>query len=387
MNGSLIQVTDKLTLDGNEEQRILIVTRVHDSMGGDITPVENVVEFVKEAPYFCDILVCVGVTDQEKSKMYLNLLKKECDQIQSPPKSGKNSSFSCQNQFNVMKASHTVHLIDVRPWGGFTHSLNVAVGFAVQNGYDLILFMSLELKATNELVRKLACYFKGCKEETKDNEIGFSYNHRSSLKRDMRCNMTLVVGPCLPGHDFYFHNQFSSIQDVEKLDKNSIESDRPSSLDVLPSSELFDNCSSARLPLRGRTCPWNTMAMWDVGKLALTGFPVIGNGGFYNKYNNEKENAIAIIDNCMIDNNTNNSDCNNTTTEMGNECQHLRNRSVKDIDRNGENNSNNITVTDANTKVLVKGGVEEVSAISLLQIFIMRVDFAFLSRSAKAWEC
>lgn len=31
-------------------------------------------------------------------------------------------------------------------------------------------------------------------------------------------------------------------------------------------------------PIRGRTVPWNTLAIWDVQKLVLTGFPLISNG-------------------------------------------------------------------------------------------------------------
>lgn len=31
-------------------------------------------------------------------------------------------------------------------------------------------------------------------------------------------------------------------------------------------------------PLAGRTCPWNTCAMWDLEKLYLLGFPMIGDG-------------------------------------------------------------------------------------------------------------
>lgn len=30
--------------------------------------------------------------------------------------------------------------------------------------------------------------------------------------------------------------------------------------------------------VRGRTIPWNTLAIWKVGFLALTGFPLIGDG-------------------------------------------------------------------------------------------------------------
>jgi hypothetical protein len=30
--------------------------------------------------------------------------------------------------------------------------------------------------------------------------------------------------------------------------------------------------------IRGRTCPWNTFALWSVRDLALTGFPLVGDG-------------------------------------------------------------------------------------------------------------
>lgn len=49
---------------------------------------------------------------------------------------------------------------------------------------------------------------------------------------------TLVVGPALPGHDF-------------KAGLNNIE---------------------------GRTCPWNTFAIWNVNHLGLVGFPMVGDG-------------------------------------------------------------------------------------------------------------
>ena len=32
------------------------------------------------------------------------------------------------------------------------------------------------------------------------------------------------------------------------------------------------------MPLTGRTCPWNTFAIWRVQELGLIGFPLIGDG-------------------------------------------------------------------------------------------------------------
>jgi hypothetical protein len=50
---------------------------------------------------------------------------------------------------------------------------------------------------------------------------------------------TLVAGAVLPGHDY-----------------------KPKSLQ----------------PLNGSTTPWNTLAIWDISKLALTGFPLVADG-------------------------------------------------------------------------------------------------------------
>jgi hypothetical protein len=52
-------------------------------------------------------------------------------------------------------------------------------------------------------------------------------------------SQTLVTGAVFPGHDYH---------------------------------------AKSRQPLNGRTSPWNTLAMWNVDKLALTGFPMVAEG-------------------------------------------------------------------------------------------------------------
>ena len=49
--------------------------------------------------------------------------------------------------------------------------------------------------------------------------------------------------------------------------------------------------------IRGRTCPWNTFAIWDVKKLALTGFPLIGDGieGIAGKLQRQKSIEIEVL--------------------------------------------------------------------------------------------
>lgn len=56
---------------------------------------------------------------------------------------------------------------------------------------------------------------------------------------------TMMVGLALPGHDFH-HPEVGQ--------------------------------TSAEVELTGRTCPWNTCAVWSVDKLSLSGFPLVGDG-------------------------------------------------------------------------------------------------------------
>jgi hypothetical protein len=105
----------------------------------------------------------------------------------------------------------TVEVQPVCPWGAFTHPLNVALKIAVDEGYQQILFQSLEVALT-----------------TSDRDLLLSYFD----------DQTLVVGPVLQGHVF----------------------------------------AEGENPLRGRTTPWNTCAIWSVEKLSLVGFPSIGDG-------------------------------------------------------------------------------------------------------------
>lgn len=49
--------------------------------------------------------------------------------------------------------------------------------------------------------------------------------------------------------------------------------------------------------LRGRTCPWNTCAIWDVEKLCVLGFPMVGDGVYSDRSSGgvEEVSAIAIL--------------------------------------------------------------------------------------------
>jgi MFS family permease len=103
------------------------------------------------------------------------------------------------------------HVLHVPCWGAFVPALNALLNFAQRNGAKYILYQSLEVKVTSQVLHRLL---------------------------DHHTNDTLVVGPVFSGHNF------------------------------VPGEQQ----------LNGRTSPWNTLALWSVRKLALTGFLCIADG-------------------------------------------------------------------------------------------------------------
>ncbi|CAE6433536.1 unnamed protein product [Rhizoctonia solani] len=96
-------------------------------------------------------------------------------------------------------------------YGRFIPALNAIVAFAHGKGFEGLLFQSVEVKIEPGNVKKMV----------------------DRCTRDV-----LVVGKAFDAHNFH---------------KSS------------------DNGPS-QVHLTGRTCPWNTLAVWDVSKLARTGF-------------------------------------------------------------------------------------------------------------------
>lgn len=130
-----------------------------------------------------------------------------------------------------------VQIIRISPWNSFVPALNALLTWSANSGADHILFVSAETSVTAE---GLAC-----------------------LKSYMDMDTTLCVGAALPGHDV-------SISTI---------------------SATADTRNSKRVILTGRTTPWNTLALWNVPKLTLTGFPMVGEGVHYisTKEDNKKK--------------------------------------------------------------------------------------------------
>lgn len=112
----------------------------------------------------------------------------------------------------------SLEVLPVTPWGKFIPALNAIVAWAAGEGCDRLLLASAEVTLTSEVMGEMTDRLDG---ET-----------------------TLVVGTRLQGHD---HRSGTGEECVE-------------------------------VELSGRTTPWNTCALWNLPKLALTGFQLVSEG-------------------------------------------------------------------------------------------------------------
>eukprot|EP00571_Detonula_confervacea_P007147 CAMPEP_0172325270 /NCGR_PEP_ID=MMETSP1058-20130122/53554_1 /TAXON_ID=83371 /ORGANISM="Detonula confervacea, Strain CCMP 353" /LENGTH=261 /DNA_ID=CAMNT_0013041767 /DNA_START=120 /DNA_END=902 /DNA_ORIENTATION=- len=112
-----------------------------------------------------------------------------------------------------------IHVLPVTPWGKFVPALNAIVIWSAQNKARYLLIASAEVQLTEEVM--------------------------DVMKNKMDLDRTLVVGTVLQGHEY----------------KNS-----------------KDGEEEVEVELTGRTTPWNTCALWNVPKLALTGFLLVSEG-------------------------------------------------------------------------------------------------------------
>ncbi|KAG8764068.1 hypothetical protein FRC12_008296 [Ceratobasidium sp. 428] len=115
-----------------------------------------------------------------------------------------------------VKTATGVHILPFTSatYGRFIPALNAIVAFAHAREFKFVLFQSVEVRVLPEQVKQMA---------------------------DLCDNDVLVVGKAFDAHSFR-----SSIPSIGE--------------------------DSAPVFLTGRTCPWNTFALWDVSKLARTGF-------------------------------------------------------------------------------------------------------------------
>jgi len=139
------------------------------------------------------------------------------DYVQSIRNAVDNLDFSTSNKDNI-------HVLPVTPWGKFTQALNSVVLYAKNElQADLLMFTSAEINLSPTIVSKL-CH------HVVENENA------------------IVAGAALNGHQYY-------------------------------AMKTESDTSRREFPLTGRTTPWNTLCVWNLDKLSLTGFSTVSDLG------------------------------------------------------------------------------------------------------------
>ncbi len=133
---------------------------------------------------------------------------------------------SCQNDHDDESKIENIHILPVTPWGKFVPGLNALILEAKTHfRADLMMFISAEVELSSATVRTL------CQTVIEDENV-------------------LVAGAALNGHDYHAGDSGTSEPSKQRV-----------------------------VPLTGRTTPWNTLCVWNLDKLSLTGFSLISDLG------------------------------------------------------------------------------------------------------------
>ncbi len=165
--------------------------------------------------------------------------------------------------------NHLLHVLPVTPWGMFVPALNACLVHAMTpssshddttTAADCILFVSAE----------------SCSASSPE-----SQHVVSSLYQHLDMDNTLVCGAVLAGHDYYYDDNPTTNDHAN--DANAVEAASACHQESHPNENHPQDTatmvrSGRKLPLTGRTTPWNTLALWNLKKLALTGFLLLSDG-------------------------------------------------------------------------------------------------------------
>lgn len=134
---------------------------------------------------------------------------------------------------------HTIiHVLPVTPWGKFVPALNAIVNWSAKHEARYLLLASAEVQMTKSVI-----------------EV---------MKQKLDLEKTLVVGTVLQGHEYKSTGRGDEVE----------------------------------VALTGRTTPWNTNALWNVPKLALTGFLLVSEG--LHPGEDGREGASGVEEVCTI---------------------------------------------------------------------------------------
>uniref|UniRef100_K3WG91 Uncharacterized protein n=1 Tax=Globisporangium ultimum (strain ATCC 200006 / CBS 805.95 / DAOM BR144) TaxID=431595 RepID=K3WG91_GLOUD len=204
--------------------------RAHDDLSP--IPVERVLQqtrafWERAATYADGIVIAVGLPQQAATQLhaaqaddlFLASVRDFLTRLQHETCNGVAVESASKDSNATTTRSRTVPVV-VLPmlhWGSFVPAINAIISCAATQfpRASLLLLQSLEIEVDAAGVAFLKTHF----------ELGTD----------------LVVGAALPGHSF------------------------------MPTSDEL-------IELNGLTTPWNTLALWDLARLARVGFPLIGDG-------------------------------------------------------------------------------------------------------------
>jgi len=179
--------------------------------------------------YGVEVLIAVDATPRLEGYDYVEAVKSALEHFKNigdDGKSSKSSKSSSSRNNNNNNNNNNIHVLPVTPWGKFVPALNSLVLHAkAQIQADLIMFVSAEVNLASTTVRTL------CNHVTENENV-------------------IVAGAALNGHQYQ-------------------------------AGETTADGTLARqvVPLTGRTTPWNTLCVWDLDKLSMTGFSMISDLG------------------------------------------------------------------------------------------------------------
>jgi hypothetical protein len=170
------------------------------------------------------VVIAVDATPKIENYDYVQSVRNALDSI--VVNINKNNTAKINNNNNI-------HILPVTPWGKFVQALNSLVLYSnTQLKADLIMFISAEVNLSSSTVSTL------CQHVIENENV-------------------IVAGAALNGHQY--HAAVSTGSDDD--------------------DDAHRRRRQRVVPLTGRTTPWNTLCVWDLDKLSLTGFSTVSDLG------------------------------------------------------------------------------------------------------------
>ncbi|MGK3750680.1 MAG: hypothetical protein ACI8RD_002980 [Bacillariaceae sp.] len=169
------------------------------------------------------VVIAVDATPKIENYDYVQSVRNALDSI--VVNINKNNTAKINNNNNI-------HILPVTPWGKFVQALNSLVLYSnTQLKADLIMFISAEVNLSSSTVSTL------CQHVIENENV-------------------IVAGAALNGHQYH-----------------------AAAAAAAAAADDAHNRRRREVPLTGRTTPWNTLCVWDLDKLSLTGFSTVSDLG------------------------------------------------------------------------------------------------------------